>query len=173
MSDQDPLQYEIWRNAIKGFIGVKKTDRRGEMKDEVIRGGEKFQITTEDRQLNSELAAGDDLDVFKNGMLMPVKILDGAEDAKEIASNPNLITESDMAALFAAHWKTFEAKIGQISNPSTLNRLLAMAEESDATVRQVNALKERVQALQPVPVVERETFTPPRPMSGGFSPASP
>lgn len=171
MSEQ---KYEIWRNAIRGSIGVKKTDRRGELVSEIIRGGERFQISTEDRLLNSEWAATTDLDVFKNGMLTPVKLLDGTEDAKEIASNPNLIGETDMAALFSAHWKTFEAKLGQITNVATLERMLAMAESEDldATVRQVQSIRSRISELNPSQVVEHETVLPPRPMSG-MTPASP
>jgi hypothetical protein len=167
-------KFEVWRNSIAGSVGVKKTDRRGELVTETVRGGEKFQISTDDRLLNSEWAANDDLDVFKNGMLTPVRILDGTEDAKEIASNPNLITESDMAALFSAHWKTFEAKLGLITNLTTLQRLLSVAEaeDTDATVRQVQSIKSRIDELNPSPVVEHETVIPPRSMSG-MTPASP
>jgi hypothetical protein len=170
----EPLKYEIWRNAIAGTVGIKKTDRRGELGTEVIRAGEKFQISTEDRLLNSDWAATEDLDVFKNGMLTPVKLLDGTEDAQEIASNPNLITESDMAALFSAHWKTFEQKLGQITNVTTLQRLLSMAEaeDTDATVRQVQSIRNRIAEVNPVQVVEHETVVPPRSMSG-MTPASP
>lgn len=148
---------ETWQSGVKGIVAVKKFDRRGELKDEVIRAGQKFTITTEERIFNQDRAANPDLDDFRNGRLIPVRLLDGTEDAKEIASNPNLIGEGEMADLLKGHFKTLESKLKSISNTVALQRFLAVAEQNDATIKQVAAIRERIEEVNPVTVVERES----------------
>lgn len=147
---------EIWKSGIAGTISVLKFNRRGELASEVVRSGQACTLTTEERIINQEKAATADLDIFKNGMMVPVRILDDAEDAAEIAANPNLMAESEMNDLFKAHWKTFENRVAQVSNPIVIQRLLQIAEAQDATVKQVNVLKVRMESL-------REKTAAPRP----------
>lgn len=138
------MEQETWKNASRGKVWVRKTDRRGELKDELIKSGGLVKISTDDRQYNQELAASDRSDCFKNGRLVPVKILDTTEDAAEIAANPNLMSETDMVDLLGAHFKTFEKKIGEITNSVTLNRILDLAEERDEKVSKINLVKTRI-----------------------------
>lgn len=160
MAEIDQPNRETWRSNIAGYVVVRKYDRRGDPFDEQIAGGSKFQISPEERLYNQDLAASADLDPFRNGMLHPVRLLDGTEDKAEIASNPNLLSESDMESLFAAHPKTFQAKINSISNNTTLDRLLKVASEVDATLKQVAVIQARKAELSPVQLVERETILP-------------
>lgn len=143
------MEQEVWRNETRGRIGVVKYDRRGELIHELVRGGGVLSISTEERQLNQERAADEDLDVFSNGSFVPVKILDGTEDAKEIASNPNNKSETDLRDMFKLHWKKFEAEVGEIKNMTTLERLRSIAQEGDATVRQVDVIESRIAELNP------------------------
>jgi hypothetical protein len=142
-------EVEIWKSAINGTIGVLKFDRRGELVEEIVRKGQKLTISTNERIINSERASSETLDFFKNGMLTPVRLLDDAEDAAEIASNPNLMSEDELRDLFKVHWKVFESKIAAISNEITLNRLKAIADEVDATVRQLRVIDARLEELNP------------------------
>lgn len=155
------IEVETWENASRGIVWVKKLDRMGNLKDEVIRAGMKVVLSTEERMFNQDSAATEDLDVFKNGRLIPVRLIETAEDAKEIAANPNLISESEMRGLFKAHHKTFEAKVNSITNVVALERMSAMAEEENASLRQVNLLQARMSDLAAkttnVPVVERSS----------------
>lgn len=99
--------------------------------------------------MNSDMAANEDLDVFKNGMMVPVRLIEGTEDKAEIASNPNLKSEGDLRELFSLHWKQFESEVAKITNVTTLNRLKEIAQEGDATVRQVNVIEARVVDVDP------------------------
>lgn len=155
---------ETWKNATRGKVVVLKYDMRGNLIHELVHGGGAFTLSKEERLLNMDRAANENLDVFKNGTLVPVRLLDGDEEAAEIASNPNLITEDDMKSLFKAHWKTFEAKVAAIGNPLTLQRMLQLAEdeETGATIKQQKTIKARLDEVQPQPFVERQTLAGPR-----------
>lgn len=151
---------ETWENASPGKVWVWKGDARtGALKDEVIASGQKLMIKNEDRIMNQDMAAQDDLDIFKNGTMMPVRLVD-ADEQKELASNPNFISESEMKDLFSGHWKTFETKVGSITNAGVLQRMLDISSDVDAKVRQVEVLKARLTELNPVPIVEREQSPP-------------
>lgn len=153
-------EYETWRSSIPGTIVVKKYDRRGDVVEEVILGNRSFQITPDERLFNQDLAASPEQDPFRNGMMQPVRLLDGTEDKAEIASNPNLLSESDMELLFKAHFKTFESRIKQITNLTTLNRLREVATDVDATLKQVAVIDNRLKDTQSVTVNTRTTETP-------------
>lgn len=153
---------ETWKNTSAGKVVIWKQDSRGDYKDMLVAGEAKFVLTREDRIYNMDQAANKDLDNFSNGTLSPVRLLDGNEDAKEFANNPNLISESDVKSLFKSHWKTFETKVKAMTNASTLNRLLAVAEEQDASMRQVKMIQARLDEVDPSKFVE-VTSTP---MSG-------
>lgn len=143
---------EVWQNMSKGRVSVLKFDRNGDTRHELIRGGQKFNITTEERLLNMDRAANDELDVFKNGFLTPVRLLEDSDDYTEIAANPNLLGESELEAMFDLHWKQFQAKVEEISNVLTLERLLELAESDDinVTVKQHQTLKARLAELSPI-----------------------
>ena len=143
---------EVWQNMSKGRVSVLKLDRNGDTRHELIRGGQKFNITSEERQLNMDRAASDELDVFKNGFLTPVRLLEDSDDYTEIAANPNLLGESELEAMFDLHWKQFQAKVEDISNMLTLQRLLEIAESDDVnvTVKQHQTIKSRIAEISPI-----------------------
>lgn len=154
-----PQGQETWKNTSKGRVVVWKQDSRGDYKDVLVASDQKFVLSREDRIFNMDQAANKELDNFSNGTLAPVRLLDSTDDAKEFAANPNLISESDVRALFKGHWKTFEAKVNAMTNATTLNRLLAVAEEEDASMRQVKVIKARLEEIDPSSYVE-VTSTP-------------
>lgn len=171
----EPRRLETWMNASKGRIGVLKFDRYGQLVSETIRSGAKFQITTEERFMNSERAATPALDVFNCGYLVPVKILDGTEDAKDIASNPNLLSESHLKKLFRGTAKAFNETVGGITNVSTLRHMLDMADEDDVDAKQsfIKILKNRLITLEPdLAANEIETINGDDPIRG-MNPVSP
>lgn len=161
--------YEIWKNASKGSVWITRLDGHGKKMRETVRGGGTVKISTEDRELQSQLAADEAQDIFKNGRMTPVKLLEGSESAKEIASNPNMKSESDLRDMFSLHWKTFEANVKSISNLMTIERLRDFAEDEDvdATVKQMEIIDARMAELNPVQVSERESIDP-RTVQGNF-----
>lgn len=145
---------ESWRNATKGIHGVLKFDRFGNEVHEQVRPGQTVQLSSDERLLNMDRAASESLDVFRNGTLVPVRLLEGTEDAAEIASNPNLKSESDLKDLLELHWKSFEKEIAGITNVTALSRLHEIAVEQDATMRQFKVIENRIRAVDPTYIFE-------------------
>jgi hypothetical protein len=142
-------EFETWESAIKGTIGIKKFDRRGDLATEIVRGGRKVHLTPDERRYNSERAASSGQDPFANGMLVPVTLLDSSEDAEAIAANPNVLSADDLQNLFELQWKKFDQELVKITNVSALTRLMEMAVDADATVRQMQSIKQRISQVDP------------------------
>lgn len=154
---------ETWKSDISGTIILRRLDHRGEMtRTEIVPAGKTFHITAEERRLNQEEVASPEFDVFRNGMLRPVRLLDSAEDARELAENPNVMSDTDMRSLLKSHFKTFTSKLGEISNPFALERMLALATspEVDATISRVEAIKSRLNEVAPNHVPETVAVAP-------------
>lgn len=149
-------EYESWKNATNGLLFIRKYNNRGDLAHEAVHAKKTFHLTPQERRINQEMAAVPENDFFSNGMLTPVRLIDTEEDAKEIASNPNLMSESDMKALFKGTWKSFAAKVDGITNETTLKRLLEMARDDDsgASVKQADAINERLRQIAPAQFVE-------------------
>jgi len=155
---------ETWKNATRSTVVLKRFDRAGRLTDDVIRGGQTFHITPDERRLNQEIAATDDLDMFQNGLLAPVKLIETAEDVEQFKSNPNHMSEDDMLALLQSRSaKAFRDRVSEITNPVTLKRLLEMAqtEEANATVKQVEFVSSRLQEVSPSLYTEVQTMLAP------------
>jgi hypothetical protein len=157
MYSNDEGDFESWQNATRGRVVITKLDARGQKRHDMVGPGKIFHVTPRERRMNQELAANEDQDVFMNGTLQPVRLLEGTEDAKEIAASPNHISETDVKGLFKAHHKTFEKRVAEITNPATLERLLEVAREDEvnATVRQVELVQARLAEVAPNMADER------------------
>lgn len=143
---------ESWQNTSKGRVLIRRFDaRRGMLGSELVAGGRTFHITPEDRRINQEMAATAELDIFTNGLLHPVRLIESEEDAKELAANPNLMSETEMKAMFGLHHKQFPKRLGELTNVNALTRLLELAldEDSKATHKQVELIKERLRVIDP------------------------
>lgn len=156
--------FESWKSAIAGVIVIKRFDRKGDPIDEAVYSGKSVMLTPEERRLNQEIAAEPELDPFQNGMLIPVKLIESADDYEDLKGNPNHLSEPEMRALLANPKAIDKLKstIGSLSNPVTLQRLLAIAEEPDVdvTVRQIKVIKERISEVGASDsYVEVETLT--------------
>lgn len=141
---------ETWKNITKGRVGYLKLDRFGEISRDQVAAGKVLDLTPEERVMNSDRAATKDLDIFSNGWLVPVRLLEDNELSKEVASNPNLLSESDLKDLFKLQWRAFEKKVDSIDNTMILGRLQTLAEEDDSinvTVKQSKVIADRLEAL--------------------------
>lgn len=169
-------EHEIWENASKGRVAIRKFDDRGRDKVELVTGGRKFSITTRERRHNQGLVALEELDVFTNGTLRPVRMIEGTEDAAELAGNPNHLSDSDMNDMLKLHYKKFDERLSEITNPGTLERLLerAQTDEANATVRTVKRIEERLRETNPVEIAETtHVGTTNDAMAGGIKPVTP
>lgn len=147
---------ETWRNITRGRVVLQKYNSQGHLIDELIGGERQFHVTPAERRLNQERCANEELDPFANGTFAPVRLIDGEEDAKALADNPNVMSDSAMDDLFSAKGATpaFIERVNSISNPVTLNRMLAVANERDASVKQVDAIRARLEQVSPLLAVE-------------------
>lgn len=154
-TDSDVLEH--WKNQGEATVVVKKRGEYGIEQDEVIRGGKPLHITRADRRMNQERAAAENLDVFTNGMLAPIRV---GDSAAEFAQNSNLLTEDDMRGLVRAHPKTFDKKLTEISNPIVVARLLQIAREEDCTIKRVENIEARLEEVNPVRTTKIKSTAP-------------
>lgn len=149
-----PEETERWENATKGRVVVRKFDARGNLGHEMVNPGRAVNLTPQERITNQELAANEELDVFKNGTMQPLRLLDGSEDAQEIASNPNHLSDSDVKSLVKGHHKTLEKRLSEITNPAALQRLLEVAKSEDSSISTVQKIQDRLTEVAPSLVSE-------------------
>jgi len=158
-------ELETWENIGSARHVIRKFSAKGDLVEELITGGRRFHVSTRERHLNSEMAADSTLDPFSNGMFSPVRLLETTEDAAEIASNPNLMGEEEMATILRGRIDTFRKRLAKIDNPVVLNRLIQVATDNDAPVSKVEAIKGRLVEVQPPAYNESSPPEPGNPVS--------
>lgn len=161
-------ELETWQSNIKGRVVVSRRGEYGVERDEMVPGGKKLHITPSDRRMNQERAATPELDVFSNGMLVPIQI---GEAASEFASNPNLLTEDDIREIVKGHPKTFEKRLSEIKNLSIVEKMLDIAKEEDCTVKRVEAIQARQDELSPINTVKIQSVAPDERQTTAFTPS--
>jgi len=143
---------EVWKNVSAGRLFILKLDRRDEEELVSVPSGQTVSLTPAERKLNQNRTVSKDLDVFSNGRLEPVSLLDDEEDTKEIEANPNRVTDAEVLEIFAdgkENWRGFDRRVEEISNATTLTRMLSFVGQADATARQVKCLHDRLREVDP------------------------
>lgn len=161
----DTDNQETWANIGKGDVFVLTFDHAGRLKSVPIRAGQKLTLTVKERQLNQERAFSSDVDMFSNGRLSPVRLVDSADDYEEIASNPNHLSESDMVDVLKLKGKAFSERLDDITNVIALERMYELAgdESANVSMTQFRALEKRlaeVRGASAVDVAEVEVIKP-------------
>lgn len=157
------IKKETWKNATRGNVGVMKFDVKGNEVGTVVRAGKTVTLSVDERRLNQDKARSKKSDLFTNGTLEPVRLIDDPEltesaEYKEIVDNPNFISESEMREIFSAkRIDTFRNRLAEIENINVLSRIRQMADAEDAKVSQIDAIEERLAELRPANVVEIQT----------------
>jgi hypothetical protein len=162
-ADRNKTNQEAWKNVTPGVAAVYKFNTRGELEHELVQGSRTLNLTPEERRINQEMCADEANDLFQNGILVPVRLIDD-EDIEDIKGNPNHITEEDMRALLKGNVKTFDAKLGEITNAFTVRRMFEMAgaDDLDVSHRKVQSLEARLGELEGnVEITEREVISGP------------
>lgn len=148
---------ETWRNPGQSRVVIRRLDHRGELKgEEMIGAGKTFSITSQERQLNQRLAYSPKQDFFANGTLTPVDLIEGSDAALEFATNPHLVSDTEMQRLVTpARGKAKEAsdaafaeRLATIDNGTTLARMLQLAEQEDSPVSRVRAIQARLAEVE-------------------------
>ena len=142
-------ELEMWENASNSQIFIQKFNTQGQIVHELVSGRRRVHISPAERRMNQEVAADDELDMFKNGTLVPVRLVDAEADTPELQANVNAMSDTAMKAMFRSQIKTFTAKVNEIGNPIALRRLLEIANELDASIKQVEVINARLSQLSP------------------------
>lgn len=149
--EPDADQLETWQNVTRGRVVLRRVGALGQVRHEMIGAGKTFHITPQERRMNQEVAANDDLDFFRNGVLQPINLAD-TEDAEILKNNPNLLgDEAQIRRLFQASPDVFAERLAQIKNSTALERLLELAyqDETKATVSQARMVEARLAQVAP------------------------
>jgi hypothetical protein len=136
---------EVWRNATAGLVYINRIGEYGRKFSELIQPGRAFQVTPTERRLNQNSVALAEFDVFTNGTLEPVDLIDDEPDTEKLRNNPNLITDKDVRLMFRLKGEMFRQRIEEITNVASVNRLLEAArdENFEASLAQFEVLKMR------------------------------
>lgn len=154
---------ETWRNTTAGTVYITRIGEYGKRVSELIYGGRVFSITPQERRLNQNACATPTLDMFTNGTLEAVSLIDGEPDTPRLRNNPNMLDEKEIPRLFKLRGENFSERIATITNPATIARLVELAREPrmNATVAQFEMLRRRERAL----AGEQESEAPATPAS--------
>jgi hypothetical protein len=146
---------EQWKNVSKGTALVNVYDPTGNgVQQEVVRAGRTVVLSAEERRLLNQNQTPDaELDIFGNGILLPLTL---AEDSEDLQENPNHMTDSDMRDIFSIrNHLSFKAALAEISSVPVLQRLLYLAdsdqpseEDLNPTVKQRENIVARLEQLQ-------------------------
>jgi hypothetical protein len=143
-------ELETWKNATAGLIVIHRTGEYGRRLEELISGGRVFQVAPQERRNMQNIAATPELDMFTNGMLQPVSLVDGEPDGEFLRSNPNVLEDRDIPKLLALPYPQFLERLNAISHLPTITRLLGVAREPEMnmTVTQYEVIKRREKAIR-------------------------
>jgi hypothetical protein len=136
---------ETWQNDTYGVIAINRVGEYGRHNVDLIQGKRRFQITPQERRMNQNAANSVEQDIFTNGTLRPIDLLDDDPDTERLFNNPNIVDEGELPKLFVLKGELFRQRIAEISNPATVQRLIELARDPvhDVTLFQYEALKNR------------------------------
>ena len=123
-------QVEIWRNSSKGISAIRVLDTLGRETDKVVKGGQTFQISSRERQMNQWSAASGEQDMFRNGfftLISPAKTTNMEEIIGENSWTDQAIEDfilqrigDDKAGEDAG--PAMDKALGTMTSPVTLDR---------------------------------------------------
>src|SRR4051794_30037083 len=153
---------ELWRNMVPGIVAINRSAEYGRKRVELIQGGRAFNITPQERRMNQNACARPELDVFTNGTLQPVTLLEDEPDTVALRQNPNVLDDKDIERVFRLKGEAFAERLAQVSNSATLSRLSDLAREPrlNATIQQYEQIKAR-QRVVDSEVVDMGPSAPP------------
>src|SRR5690606_10270809 len=155
---------EAWQNTSRGSVYVKKYGARGEETTVRVLGGRVVTLSPEERRLTTMAIPPKNkhLNVFENGVLVPWQLVDSTEEYEEIASNPNLLGDSDIREALREKTPTLKKILAEISNVNLVRRFqeLAAEEEDKMTMPKIRAIEARLEELTASEVKKVESELP-------------
>lgn len=138
-------EVETWQNETLGVVAINRVGEYGRNSVDLIQGGRRFQVTPQERRMNQNAVNSADQDVFTNGTLRPLDLLDDDPDTERLMANPNILEEGELPRMFLLKGEQFRQRIAQITNPATITRIIDLARDPayDATLFQYECVKRR------------------------------
>ena len=143
-----PPKLEIWRHSGAGRVFLTKFNAAGTETSVAVGGGKTVTLTPQERRLNQDRCASDKLDFFKNGTLVPVRLVESEYDFEELANNRQVMSDEEIAALLTGHPSTFKKRVEELTNPVTIQRIIDAAGD-EITVAKLGLLTQRLAAVNP------------------------
>lgn len=177
MSTQVRQAVEIWKNVAAGMRYYRSLDAMGRETTSLVQAGRTFSLTPLERQLNQEMAASKQLDMFLNGTFLLVQASDDT-NMDEIQS-PNSITDREIVTVVqetkGGDLRPLKKLMKLVDSYHTAQRILEELVVEDAPQSAVSLAKQKVEELTEkpnVPMVDVETVSMPGP-SPSAQPARP
>lgn len=171
---------EVWRNEVRHNVGIRRVDAIKGMRVELVAPKRTVTITAEDRRLTENSVPKAENNPFRNGWLYCTSIAETAEDVESIRSDPNMISQSEIEAMFEGNNQHMVKKLAAVTSPVALARILDYANTTGAATSRIDAVKARIAEVgtpdnrdpdAPVTLsAPRDKFYPPE--LGGQAPAA-
>lgn len=144
VTDKEKGFIETWENVSIVTNYIIRENRRGDEQYHQIKGPQKFKLSTYDRMLTEDKILDDRNNPFKNGSFRPVVV---PEDVS-IESNPNAMSNEDIARVFKASDVAWDEYMDVIDSPATIKRMIDMADNGEGELthkryRQIESMYER------------------------------
>lgn len=136
---------ETWENIAVYANGIIRLDARGDERPEIISNRRTFMITTEERMITQDRIVDPRNDPFLNGAFRPVVV----PDTINIETNPNALSDEEIAGIFKASDIAFEEWLKTIDSPQTLRRMMDLAPDSDISLRRFQTIEARLAQVKP------------------------
>lgn len=155
----EAVDVETWEHTVAGETYITRLDHLGNVQPQRLVGrGKLVNVTPVERRVHENSCAHASANPYRNGRMVPVKLVDSEPDAVELKANPDAMTETAMKALFNSQAATFNKKIAAITNILTLQRLLEVAGEVDAKSSQIKVIESRIEEIKPGGPIKVSTF---------------
>jgi hypothetical protein len=143
-------EVETWKNVTPGIIAIQRLAEYGRPVHMVVQGGQTFSLTPGERRMNQNQTASRTQDIFLNGTLVPIALLEDEPDTDELRTNPNALAIESIHELFSiVDYDTFATRVNEVTNVGVVNRLLEEATRptSSATSWQTEMVRRRQKQL--------------------------
>lgn len=139
------VDVETWQNETHGVVAINRVGEYGRRTVDLIQGRRRFQVTPQERRMNQNAVNSADQDVFTNGTLRPINLLDDDPDTERLMANPNILDDEELPLLFKLKGERFRERIADITNPATIARVIELARDPahDASLFQYETVKHR------------------------------
>jgi len=142
----EELENEKWKNVSSVTQWVIATDGYGQRVGRKVLPGREIAVRPSERSEIQHRVAHEKNDIFTNGDMVPVTLVESAPDFAEIQDN-DYLSESDLEDVLKGRADALRERVAEIESPTTIKRLLDMCEAKDLASSKVKVLEERYEKL--------------------------